>query len=463
MDVVKDNMAESREKVDENDAKLENMKAVVENPVERVEAKVELVQGEFKKQEESNRQLEESNRQQEERYRQLEERNRQQEERNRQQEERNRQQEERYRQLEESNRQQEERNRQQEERNRQQEERNRQQEEKNRQLEKRNRRLEVDNVEMKKCLKKITKQLEQMSQLSRVVVVAGGWNGRPLNSVEMFNPATATWSLLQPMKECRRSPSSVIYNNQFLVTGGCSNLGFSQSMEKLSLNDIVQDYKSIPWENFPAQLPHQLAEHCTEVVNGRLIMIGGYDANVHAHSNKISEIPLVPPYDPEELTTMPQKRYYHGVAMFGEQIIIVGGKKNPFHTPALQSVFMYDITKNQCQKLAPLPYPVSEMATVEWGEDNVIIMGGVDSEGKVLSKVLMYNIKTQTSHMLPDMKYKRKGCVAAVARDTVIVMGGEDERGKALKSVESFRFDRYSWGDLPEMHEARYCATAVTW
>jgi hypothetical protein len=59
------------------------------------------------------------------------------------------------------------------------------------------------------------------------------------------------------------------------------------------------------------------------------------------------------------------------------------------------------------------------------------------------------------------MKYKRKGCVAAVVRDTVIVMGGRDGNGNDLKSVESFRFDRRTWEELPEMHDARYFATAV--
>ena len=59
------------------------------------------------------------------------------------------------------------------------------------------------------------------------------------------------------------------------------------------------------------------------------------------------------------------------------------------------------------------------------------------------------------------MKYKRKGCVAAVVRDTVIVMGGRDEKGNYLKSVEGFRFDRNSWEELPSMHEARYRAAAV--
>jgi hypothetical protein len=88
-------------------------------------------------------------------------------------------------------------------------------------------------------------------------------------------------------------------------------------------------------------------------------------------------------------------------------------------------------------------------------------MGGTDSNSKTLNKVLMYNIKTQKSHVLPDMKYKRKGCVAAVVRNTVIVMGGKDERGNNLKSVESFRFNNYNWEELPQMNEARYRATAA--
>ena len=128
---------------------------------------------------------------------------------------------------------------------------------------------------------------------------------------------------------------------------------------------------------------------------------------------------------------------------------------------ALRSVVMYDITKNECRELAPLPYPVHEMATVKWGDDSVMIMGGADSDNKPLNKVLMYNIKTQNIQILPDMNYSRAGYSAAVVKDTVIVMGGQAEKRNILKSVESFGFDRNSWEELPEMHEARCKASAV--
>jgi TolA-binding protein len=89
-----------------------------------------------------------------------------------------------------------------------------------------NRRLEADNVEMKKSLNEIAKQLERRTQqiphdgqaeeMKKGIaeadgmdrepkgVVAGGENQRcPSNSVEMFSLGTGTWTPLQPMKENR--------------------------------------------------------------------------------------------------------------------------------------------------------------------------------------------------------------------------------------------------------------------
>ena len=348
-----------------------------------------------------------------------------------------------------------------------------------------NRHVQGDIVEMKKSLHEITKQLERMTQQAShevqaeqeemkkgiaeademdtepKVVIAGGQNkDGVLNSVEMFSLSTQTWTTLQPMKECRTGASSVVYNNQVVVMGGCGNNGPTKSMERLSTS-AVQGDQSITWEKLTAKLPGRLRGHCSVVYNGRLIVIGGHDEDEGACSDSITEVSLVPPYTTKLLATMPQRRGYHGVAIFGDKIVIVGGRVSYWLHEVLRSVVMYDITKNECKELAPLPYAVSDMAAVKWGDDNVMIMGGADSKGKPLNKVFIYNIKSQKSRMLPDMKYKRKGCVAAVVRDTVIVMGGRVERRHYLKTVESFKFDRYSWNELPEMHNAAAYATAV--
>ena len=338
--------------------------------------------------------------------------------------------------------------------------------------------LKTHSIEMKKSLNEIMKQLERMAQQTthedqneelkkgiaeggrtdreEKVVIAGGKTGiRSLNSVEMFNLATGTWKPLQPMKNARGEASSVVYKNEIVVTGGEDKL-----MEKLSLNAVQVD-QSMFWEDVLAELPGWLIGHRVLVHNGRLLAIGGYDRDKDVYSDGITEIPLVPPYVSKVLTTMPQGRCHHGVAIFGDKILVIGGRESGRSRSILRSVIVYDIIENQFQELAPLPYPVHEMATVRWGDDKLITMGGADSNNQPLNKVLMYNIKTQKSHELPNMKYKRRGCVAAVVRDNVIVMGGRNEAGDDLKSVEGFRFDRYSWEELPPMHKARCWATAV--
>ena len=345
------------------------------------------------------------------------------------------------------------------------------------------RQVRADNADMKKSLSTIMKQLERMTQqimheaqaekmkkgiaeavsgMEREpkVVIAGGWSEEGyLNSVEMFSLTNGTWTPLKQMKECRQGASAVVYNDHIFVTGGRAGFrNYLKSIEKLSLIAVQVDI-STPWENVLVELPRPLSRHCSVVYNGQLIVIGGYDAHKHEYSNSIIEISLAPPHTCKRVGTMSLRRGFHGVAIFGEKILIVGGTETG--CSAMRSVIMYDIVKNECQELAPLPYPVRDMATVKWDDDNVMIMGGADSNNQPLNKVLMYKIKTQKSHELPNMKYRRRGCVAAVVRDTVIAMGGKDERGTALKTVEGFRFDRSSWEELPPMHEKRFWATAV--
>ena len=277
------------------------------------------------------------------------------------------------------------------------------------------------------------------------VIIAGGTNGRgELNSAEMFSLSTGAWIPIQPMRESRDGASSVVYDNHLIVTGGRKKT----SMEKLTLNAVKRGQQSMIWENVPASLAAPLYGHRCVIYKGRLIVIGGFDNS--KYSKSITEISFDQPYTRKLLVTMPESFYFNGVAIFGDKIVLVGTYGDG------RTVLEYDITKNRFRKMAPLPYNVSNMAMIKWA-DNFLIIGGLGSKSE-LSKVLMYNIKTEKSFMLPEMAEKRSGCVAAVVKDTIVVMGGYN--GNYLKSVESFRFDRFTWEELPEMKEERYLASA---
>ncbi len=95
----------------------------------------------------------------------------------------------------------------------------------------------------------------------------------------------------------------------------------------------------------------------------------------------------------DRLTKMPRNICWHAAELFGDKILVVGGHT----TYNISNVLMCDIKKNKCEELAPLPYPLLNMATVKWA-DNVIVIGG-GGRG-----VIIYNVKTQKSHWLPPMR-----------------------------------------------------------
>ena len=287
------------------------------------------------------------------------------------------------------------------------------------------------------------------------VFVAGGWG---TTSVEIFNYPQRLWSLSKPMPEYRNSASSFVYDNHVTLAGGYCVGGPVDNMIRMNIHPVPD--LTINWTDFSAKLPARTCENSSVVYKDSLFVTGGYDASQGDYSDCIHKVELKPPYTVELLSKMPEPRVNHSTVLCDDSILIVGGKKTWNSKDSLSSVLSYNIKNNECQHLPKLPYPLTDMATVKWGE-NVVIIGGVDKNVKALNKVTIYNVKTGHSHMLPPMLHKRYGCTAVVIENIIVVLGGRNEKWNDLKSVEGFSFDCYAWEELPDMKEARLFPTAV--
>jgi N-acetylneuraminic acid mutarotase len=285
------------------------------------------------------------------------------------------------------------------------------------------------------------------------IIVAGGVR---TDSVEMFNWRQRTWSPLQSLPKTRHGASSFVHNNNVTIAGGCCSGRVDDDMIRMNINPNPD--LSMHWSDCPVKLPAKLAYHSSVLHNNHLIVTGGHNGN--AVSDCIHEVQLVPPYTVKTLSRMPQPRQYHCTQLFDDNLLIVGGSTTGSDRDNLSSVVLYDIKKNECKQLAPLPYEVSWMATVRW-RDNIVVIGGADKRGKTLDTVIIYNVKTEQSHLLPSMRCKRFACAAVVIGNNIVVLGGNDERRRDLASVEAFNFETYSWQELPEMSEERWLSTAV--
>ena len=242
-----------------------------------------------------------------------------------------------------------------------------------------------------------------------------------------------------------------------IVGGSCIGSGFVDNMIRMNI-DPNHDL-STHWSDCPVKLPAKLAYHSSVLYNNQLMVTVGGES-MDQTSDCIHEVQLVPPYAVKTLSRMPEPRQGHSIEIFDENLFIFGGCTTEIFEDNLSSVILYDIKKNECKQLAPLPYEVSDMATVRWG-DNIVVIGGMDKDGDELDAVIMYNVTTEQSHMLPPMRCKRRGCTAVVIQNNIVVLGGMNEQSDELKSVEAFNFESYHWEELPEMSEERLFHTAV--
>ena len=297
--------------------------------------------------------------------------------------------------------------------------------------------------------------LSSSTKEEKCVIVAGGLGE---SSVEIYNANTKSWSLLQSMSGKRFNASSFVYKNHVILAGGYCSGTAVDNMIRTSIYPTPDP--SAEWKKFSGKLPKRLAGHSGVLFNDSLFVTGGWNEDDDAYSKSIYEVQLTPPYNIELVAEMGEAREEHCTELFDNQIIILGGNQTGRNEDKLKSVEVFDIATKECRQAKPLPYAVSDMATVKWA-NNVLVIGGTDAHGEVLNSVVVYNVKTCESNMLPPMKHRRKGCTAVVLGNSIVVMGGADDQENVSKSVEAFNFERYSWEELPDMNDARYGATAV--
>ena len=286
------------------------------------------------------------------------------------------------------------------------------------------------------------------------IFVAGGVR---TDLAEIFNWSKKSWAPLQSLPHKRFGATAFVHDNHVVTAGGYSG-GALDNMIRMKIDpnpDLLTH-----WSDCPIKLPAKLAYHSSVVYNDHLYVTGGYIERVDQISDRVDEVCLIPPYTVKTLSRMPEPRLGHGMEVFDDSFLILGGSTTKYYKDNLSSVVLYDIKKPECKQLASLPYEVSYIAPVRWG-DNIVVIGGRDKDGNRLNTVIMYNVKTQQSHMLPPMRCERSGCTAVVIGNNIVVLGGRDEQGNDLKSVECFNFERYNWEELPEMSTERSCHTAV--
>ena len=305
----------------------------------------------------------------------------------------------------------------------------------------------------------LTKQTTERFDLftgRRKIFVCGGYDGRNrLNSVESYSWSENAWTLEPPMNDIRSVPSAFVHGGEIHVSAGWNGMNSTDSIEKLNF-----DKKNLEWIKSPVNMPIMCSGHKMVCYENSAILTGGLMDN-DATSDGIYKIDLNPPHEVKLLTQMPESKCCHGCEIVDDQVIVAGGKTSDYFKDIKNTVYLYDINNNECKTLSPLPFAVSEMASVIY-KDNVVLIGGVNEKVETLNTVAMYDIKTGQIKMLPCLNHKRAGSTAVTTGNVIIVMGGIDlQTNTYLNSVECLDQNTFVWRELSPMKTKRCAATAA--
>ena len=133
-----------------------------------------------------------------------------------------------------------------------------------------------------------------------------------------------------------------------------------------------------------------------------------------------------------------------------DKVLIAGGDG------AETDVEIFDIARNECVEMPPLPSPLSSMGTVRRG-DTMLLIGGMKNN-ETSNKIIEYDFKTGQGRILLTMKTGRAYCSCFCRGNALIVIGGVEDD---LAAVNCFNFSSNSWKRLPSMAEPRMFASAV--
>ena len=317
------------------------------------------------------------------------------------------------------------------------------------------RRVELTQEEMKYITKETIERYDVFTG-RRKIFVCGGYDGNSdLMSVESYSWPENSWTLELAMKEKRSAASAFVHGREIYVSGGQNVPKAMDSIEVLNV-----DEEKLEWMQFGVTMPIKCCGHQMVSSDNSAILTGGLVEGDNA-SDGIYEMSLNPPHNTKLLTQIPEPRCYHSCEIIDNQVIVAGGRTSDFLKDAKNTVYAYDLNNNECKTLPPLPFSVSEMATVSY-KDNVILIGGANEKGETLNSVVMYDVKTGKVKMLPRLNHKRASSAAVITGNVIIVMDGYVYKTKTrLNSVEYLDLSSNVWRELSPMKTKRSLASAV--
>lgn len=224
-------------------------------------------------------------------------------------------------------------------------------------------------------------------------VTAGITPAPPTTTVEIYDPATNSWSVATPMLRAVTNHSAVALGGKIYVIGG--------EEEFLPMSDAVQEYDPATEQwTLRASMPTARRSAAAAVLDGRIVVIGGSSGGM--------DIATVEAYDPASdswagLPPLAEARRDLGAEVMGGELLALGGYTGTFVPDAgyRRAVEVYDTVTGGWSAAEDMPIPRANFASAVVAAELIVAGGG--NVARALSDVSSLETTSGTWQLKTEM------------------------------------------------------------
>jgi len=304
------------------------------------------------------------------------------------------------------------------------------------------------------------------------ILVLGGISGRGATSAQRYDPATDTWTNLEPVYWERRFWGAATVGDRAFLIGGRDE----HAQSSLTVDVYLSEHGA-----WAPGTPMGVAREDAFVasVDGALYVFGGLNQGLTPFAEgerglpNLAEVAFTPqePEPPQvivdwqECAPLPTPRYYGATAVIDNVVYTVGGLEG--EDPSGCVVEAYDPSADAWTTKAPLPAGRFNVAAAAC-DGMIYLFGGADVDGNVVDTVDRYDPASDTwEAAITRLPRPAAGLAVTVYEDRIYLFGGS-RSSQMFVPAENYYDSAYAFDptslafeELPAMPVARNMATAA--